>query len=107
MTEKKLTRAEFTAFTALVESATTTYEYEVGVEILVVESDGSEDYEEIFDFPGEVSNDPDWDGIDPDWDALEAFPALQAALQSGWETDSEMAAADRYTARAEQGWCNY
>lgn len=107
MTENKLTRAEFTAFTALVESYDTTYEYEVGVEILVVEPDGSEDYEEVFDFPGERAFEPDWDGIEPDWDALEAFPALQAELQSGWETDSQMAAEDHYTRRAEQGWCNY
>lgn len=107
MTEKKLTRVEFTAFIALVESATATYEYELGVEILVVESDGSEDYEEIFDFPGEVSNDPDWDGIDPDLEALEAFPGLHAELLSRFETDAQMAEEDRYTRRAEQGWCNY
>ena len=71
-----------------------------------VEIDG--DYKEIEDLPGEVEY-CEYEGqiITVDWQFLADFPQIEKQVLRTFEIWSEVDAADRYTRRAEQGWCNY
>jgi len=60
---------------------------------------------EEFDGPSEMA--PDYDDLDVDTEVMAGWPGLVEAFLYSANLGAEMAAADRYTARAEQGFCNY
>lgn len=111
----KMTRAQFKAYQRLIKVLPLVIEGSMDtVEVEIAdEADAWEEIEdfpayrvaEAFDGPSEMA--PDWDELDVDTDLMEAWPGLVEAFLYSANLGAEFAAADRYTARAEQGFCNY
>lgn len=112
-----MTRAQFKAYQRLLKVVPLTIEGSfTTVEVSI--TDEPDAWEEIEDwpayrlaevFPADAPSEmcPDWDDLDVDTDLLEAWPGLAEAYIYSYNLGAEFAAADAYTRRAEQGFCNY
>ena len=77
------------------------------VEDLCIEVEVDGCYEVIDDLPGVEWCDEFEEGIDLKWDWLSQFPAVEEQVIEHYNTMAAIDEADRYTRRAEQGFCNY
>ena len=111
----KMTRAQFKAYQRLL--AIVPHKITDSIDSVEIEiTDEPEGWEEIdsypayrcwdeFDGPSEMT--PDYDDLDVDTEVMAGWPTLVEAFLWSANLGAELAAADAYTRRAEQGFCNY
>ena len=99
----KMTRAQFKAYQRLLKVVPLTIDNSMdSVEVEI--TDEAEGWEEVDSYPACRT---EWDDLDVDTELLEAWTGLCEAYLRSANLGAEMAAADAYTRRAEQGFCNY
>jgi len=98
----KMTRAQFKAYQRLLKVVPHKIEdHHDSIEVEI--TDEPEGWEEIDTYPAFRC----YDALDVDTEVMAGWPTLVEAFLWSANIGAEMAADDRYTARAEQGFCNY